>query len=80
MGSTIYIPNRVNWIDWAKALAISFVLFGHIPQIKGSFMLYNSIPYTVFHFYIRIFDKEGIYEQANGKKILPFFDYTILML
>lgn len=39
MTKTITIPNRLNWIDWAKAIAISFVVFGHIPQIPGSFLV-----------------------------------------
>ena len=31
--------NRLNWIDWAKAIAITFVVFGHIPEERGSFFL-----------------------------------------
>lgn len=37
MNQTIIIPNRLNWIDWAKVIAITFVVFGHIPQEPGSF-------------------------------------------
>lgn len=37
--STINFNNRINWIDWAKAIAISLVIFGHIPQITGSAMV-----------------------------------------
>jgi fucose 4-O-acetylase-like acetyltransferase len=37
MNNTFIITNRLNWIDWAKVIAISFVVFGHIPQVSGSF-------------------------------------------
>ena len=37
MESIIYPQTRINWIDWAKVIAISFVVFGHIPQEPGSF-------------------------------------------
>ena len=33
----IIIQNRINWIDWAKVIAISLVVFGHIPMITGNF-------------------------------------------
>ena len=23
MGNSFYIPNRINWIDWAKVIAIA---------------------------------------------------------
>ena len=31
------IINRMNWIDWAKAIAITLVVFGHI---HSDFMSY----------------------------------------
>lgn len=37
MSNTIIIPNRLNWIDWAKVIAISLVVFGHIPMNPGNF-------------------------------------------
>ena len=46
MGNTIIITNRLIWIDWAKALAITLVVFGHTPIEKGNF-LQNYI--VVFH-------------------------------
>ena len=35
MNNTIVIANRLHWIDWAKVIAISLVVFGHIPEEKG---------------------------------------------
>lgn len=33
------IHQRINWIDWAKVIAIFFVVFGHTPQEKGDFLI-----------------------------------------
>ena len=30
------MQERINWIDWAKVIAIAFVVFGHVPQPVGS--------------------------------------------
>ena len=38
MRYTIEIKNRLNWIDWAKAIAISLVVFGHIPMSPDNFI------------------------------------------
>lgn len=46
MDISINIPNRMNWIDWAKSLAIAFVVFGHIPADPNCFT-HNYI--TSFH-------------------------------
>lgn len=46
MNNSIFIPNRLNWIDWAKALAITLVVYGHTPAERGDF-LHNYI--TSFH-------------------------------
>lgn len=39
MVNPINYNNRLNWIDWAKAIAITFVVFGHIPEERSSFIL-----------------------------------------
>lgn len=36
--NSYFIPNRLNWIDWAKVIAITLVVFGHIPMEKGNFI------------------------------------------
>jgi fucose 4-O-acetylase-like acetyltransferase len=47
MGSNSFvIPNRLNWIDWAKAMAIIFVVYGHIPSERDDFLHYYI---TAFH-------------------------------
>ena len=33
------MTERINWIDWAKTIAIAFVVFGHLPEPVGSIPL-----------------------------------------
>ncbi|WP_033148492.1 acyltransferase family protein [Prevotella sp. P6B1] len=85
MGNTIIITNRLIWIDWAKALAITLVVFGHTPIEKGNF-LQNYI--VVFHmplfFFISGFlTKEEFFSKITLKKywntlIIPYFCYNII--
>ena len=85
MGYTITIKNRLNWIDWAKALAIFFVVFGHIPEERGSFMN-NYI--TLFHMPLFFFisgylTKKEFFNTETLKKywytlIIPYLCYNIL--
>ena len=42
--------DRINWIDWAKCLAITMVIYGHIPQSKDSFL-----PFYICTFHIPLF-------------------------
>ena len=42
--------ERINWIDWAKCIAITMVVFGHIPEPKGSFL-----PFYICTFHIPLF-------------------------
>ena len=35
----IVIPNKLNWIDRAKSLAIAFVVFGHILEERSRFYI-----------------------------------------
>ena len=85
MGNTIYIPNRVNWIDWAKAIAISFVVFGHIPQLPGSFPQYYIVTFHMpLFFFISGFltKKENLNKETLKKYwhtlIIPYFAYNLL--
>ena len=85
MSNSITIPNRLNWIDWAKALAIIFVVYGHTPAEKGDF-LHNYI--TSFHmplfFFISGFlTKKEYFGKATLTKywhtlIIPYLCYNIL--
>lgn len=85
MTNTICIQNRLNWIDWTKALAISFVVFGHIPQIRGSFPVCFI---TQFHIPLFFFisgyltKKEYMNKQTANKYfhslIIPYLCYNLI--
>lgn len=85
MNNNIIIPNRLNWIDWAKTLAITFVVFGHIPMEKGNFIQSFIV---VFHmplfFYISGFLTKKEYPNKDTFKKywhtlgIPYIIYNII--
>ncbi len=85
MNNSFIIPNRLNWIDWAKALAIIFVVYGHIPCERGDFLHYYI---TAFHmplfFFISGFltKKEYMSKTTLSKYwhtlIIPYLFYNII--
>lgn len=84
MGS-IFIPNRLNWIDWAKCLAISFVVFGHTPQVPGSFPQYYIVTFHMpFFFFISGYlTKKEYFSKTTLRKywhtiIIPYFIYNFI--
>lgn len=84
MGNNI-ISNRLNWIDWAKAIAITFVVFGHIPEERGSFFLNYIVTFhmPLFFFISGYLTKKEYFNIKNIKKythtlIIPYFIYNIL--
>lgn len=85
MQRTINIPNRLNWIDWAKVFAISCVVFGHTPQVPGSFPQYFIVTFHMpLFFFISgyLTKKEYICTETIKKYwhtlIIPYFCYNLL--
>lgn len=85
MSNSIVIPNRLNWIDWAKTIAITFVVFGHIPMEKGNFIQnYIVIFHMPFFFFISGFlTKKEFLDKRTLEKyvytlIIPYFFYNII--
>ena len=84
MGNNI-ISNRLNWIDWAKAIAITFVVFGHIPEERGSFFLNYIVTFhmPLFFFISGYLTKKELFNKSTIKKythtlIIPYFIYNIV--
>ena len=85
MNNPIIILNRLNWIDWVKVIAISMVVFGHIPEERGSFLI-NYI--TRFHMPLFFFisgylTKKELFCKSTLEKyyhtlIIPYFCYNIV--
>ena len=78
-------PIRLNWIDWAKAFAITFVVFGHIPEVPDAFLVHYI---TFFHMPLFFFisgyltKKEQLNKQTLKKYyttlIIPYFCFNIM--
>ena len=77
--------NRINWIDWAKCIAITMVVFGHIPQREGSFLHYYICTFHIPLFFFisgyltksRIETKEEI-KKCTHSLIIPYILYNLI--
>lgn len=85
MSNTIIIQNRLNWIDWAKVVAISCVVFGHIPQISGSFPQHYIVTFhmPLFFFISGYLTKREYFNATTIRKywhtlIIPYFLYNFI--
>ena len=85
MNQTLVIPNRLNWIDWAKVFAISCVVFGHTPQVSGSFPQFYIVTFHMpLFFFISgyLTKKEYICTETMKKYwhtlIIPYLCYNLL--
>ena len=79
------VANRINWIDWAKAIAITFVVFGHTPEERGSFLLNFIVMFhmPLFFFISGYLTKKEYFNKETFKKythtlIIPYFIYNII--
>lgn len=85
MGYSYIIIDRLNWIDWAKAIAISFVVFGHTPQEPGSFLQsYITIFHMPLFFFISGYLTKKEYPNKETFKkywhtlIIPYICYNLI--
>ncbi len=85
MNNSFFIPNRLVWIDWAKVIAISFVVYGHIPQEPSSFPQSYIVTFhmPLFFFISGYLTKKEYFSTATLKKywhtlIIPYFCYNII--
>lgn len=87
MESPIVIKNRLNWIDWAKTIAIMLVVFGHIPEDEGNFLIHYVvlIHMPLFFFISGYLTKKEFLCKTTLKKyyytlIIPYFCYNIIFI
>lgn len=78
--------QRINWIDWAKALAVITVVFCHLPQSQEWFYYRHlqSCIITIFFFISGYLKKDRDSDKDNWKKywhglILPYIIYNIIV-
>jgi fucose 4-O-acetylase-like acetyltransferase len=80
------MKERINWIDWAKALATMTVVFCHLPQSQEWFY-YRYLQadiITIFFFISGYLKKDYGSDKANWQKywhslILPYFFYNAIV-
>ncbi len=85
MNDIINIKNRINWIDWAKAIAIFFVVYGHIPEEEGSYFHNYIILFhmPLFFFISGYLTKVEYFSTSTLKKywhtlVIPYLFYNII--
>ena len=78
--------QRINWIDWAKALAAMTVVFCHLPQSQEWFYYryLQAFIISIFFFLSGYLKKDRGSNQENWKKywhglILPYIIYNLIV-
>ena len=78
--------ERINWIDWAKALAACTVVFCHLPQSQEWFYFryLQAVIIVIFFFISGYLKKDRGSDKGNWKKywyglIIPYFIYNALV-
>ena len=80
------MKERINWIDWAKAIAVCSVVFCHLPQSQEWFYFryMQATTITVFFFISGYLKKDHGSTQANWKRywsglIAPYLLYNAII-
>ena len=78
--------ERINWIDWAKAIAVCSVVFCHLPQSQEWFYYryLQATTITVFFFVSGYLKKDHGSTNANWKRywsglIVPYLLYNAII-
>lgn len=78
--------NRINWIDWAKTLAVLSVVFCHLPQSQEWFYYryLQALTMVVFIFISGYLKKDRGSDKENWKKywyglIIPYIIYNVMV-
>lgn len=80
------MKERINWIDWAKALAAMTVVFCHLPQSQDRFYFryLQAFIISIFFFLSGFLKKDRGSNKENWKKywhglILPYILYNAII-
>ena len=80
------MKERINWIDWSKALAVCTVVFCHLPQSQEWFYYryLQSVIIVIFFFLSGYLKKDRGSDQENWKKywhglIIPYLLYNAIV-
>jgi len=83
MDNRIAINARINWIDWAKCIAITMVVFCHIPQdsfLKFYIGIFHMPLFFFISGYLTKVRKDTKEELSKWKRsiIIPYFLYNLI--
>lgn len=80
------MKERINWIDWAKALAVCCVVFCHLPQSQEWFYYryLQALTMVIFIFISGYLKKDRGSDKENWKKywyglIIPYIIYNVIV-
>ncbi len=80
------MKERINWIDWAKALAVCCVVFCHLPQSQEWFYYryLQALIMVIFFFISGYLKKDRGSDKENWRKYLqslikPYILYNIIV-
>lgn len=80
------MKERINWIDWAKALAVISVVFCHLPQSQEWFYYryLQALTMVIFIFISGYLKKDRGSNKENWKKywyglIIPYIIYNVIV-
>ena len=80
------MKERINWIDWAKALAVCCVVFCHLPQSQEWFYYryLQALTMVVFFFISGYLKKDRGSDKENWRKytyglIIPYIIYNVIV-
>jgi fucose 4-O-acetylase-like acetyltransferase len=80
------MKERINWIDWGKALAVCCVVFCHLPQSQEWFYYryLQAVTMVIFFFISGYLKKDRGSDKENWKKywhglILPYILYNAIV-
>ena len=80
------MKERINWIDWAKALAVCSVVFCHLPQSQEWFYYryMQALTMVIFIFISGYLKKDRGSNKENWKKywyglIIPYMIYNVVV-
>ena len=80
------MKERINWIDWAKALAVITVVFCHLPQSQEWFYYryLQAVIIVIFFFISGYLKKDRGSDKANWQKywhglVLPYLLYNAII-
>ena len=78
--------SRINWIDWAKALAVCSVVFCHLPQSQEWFYYryLQAVTMVIFFFISGYLKKDRGSDKENWRKywcglIIPYILYNAIV-